>query len=308
MIEQTSTEPQGKRRRALFWSIVALGVAVVFIALLWSFTQPGGRGLMPELPTPTPGTAEVSNEAAIVTFTELNSDPYAYVNRPIQVTGAMQRVAPPNCTRYTGPRFRWGLVSEGLRLNAVGYERIVPLLEEETTLTVQGIWRRYQGPLGCGKGPARGTEWYLDTRRILQPNPLVTAGGSVIPLNVLTGDQPLPTLMPTTAVTPTTPVATTAVTATATLPPAGTVPATSTGAPITPTLGAVTRTPSPTPAPGTGTPSGPVPNLTPTPGGNATASPQPSSTPELPDIPTATPGGGGYPGQPTATPTTSAYP
>jgi hypothetical protein len=39
-------------------------------------------------------------------------------------------------------------------------------------MTVEGYWRLYEGPLGCGKNAPRAAIWYLEVLRIVEPNPL----------------------------------------------------------------------------------------------------------------------------------------
>lgn len=308
MNEQPAAERQFNYT-TLIWS--ALGVVAV-VALIWLLTQFSGddsRPLLPILPTPTPRLLEYSGVATSLSFSELNSDPYAYINQPIQVSGSYTPLDPPTCDRFSGPRISWALINENLQLEAVGYEPIVRLLAPGTRLTVQGIWRRYEGPAGCGKGPPRQQIWYLDVKKIVEPNPLVDAEGNPINLNIDTGaGGAVPTADVTATLQPSvTPSSTPEISPTV---PGGTLPAgtpTETAVPgtLTPTLPTPTSTtPVGTAAPGaTATDTAVTPTSTPSDGS------QPTTTPE-PLPPTATRDAGGYPGNPTPTftPTTSPYP
>ncbi|WP_374687264.1 hypothetical protein [Promineifilum sp.] len=282
------------------------GLAVVALTL----ASPGNRGLFPNLPTFTPLAAEITSEAELIGFAELNADPAAFRDRRIQVSGVYTPVEVPDCRPFAGPVVRWSLVDEELQLNAIGFENVLPLLDDGTEMTIAGIWRVYQGPLGCGKEPADDELWYLAVDQILEPNPLFGAGGSS--LTVVAG-SPQPTLPPLDLALPT-PAATTALTATETLPPtaslAPTLPfgLTMTSTPTIPVSG----TPSPTVTVGAtgtlGTPAGTgTPTLTVTPGPSPTPSPtlSGSETATL-EIPTATTEGPGYPIPPTST--TEGYP
>lgn len=152
---------------------------------------------MPALPSPTPPNASFLGEPESISFTELNENPLAYLNQSIVVTGEYLPLNDAECSRISGPDIRWALTAENLQLDVVGYERIVELVPAGTTMTVQGIWRLYQGYLGCGKAPPRGSMWYLDIKKIVQPNPLVGKGGQRISVEIIADDLALPAIMPT---------------------------------------------------------------------------------------------------------------
>ena len=112
-------------------------------------------------------------EPQLVTFGELQENPQDFKDSVIRVTGGYFRLQLPDCFPHNGYNAEWMLVSEDLRLDAVGFEREVRLISEETLLTVDGIFRLYEGPLGCGKAAPEATAWYLEVVQIVQPNPLV---------------------------------------------------------------------------------------------------------------------------------------
>ncbi len=257
----------------------------------------------------TPGDQEnllISSQPQLVTFSELQAEPEAFQDRLIRVTGNFFALQPPACYPYSGPGAEWALISEGLRLDIVGFERVSQLLELDTLMTVDGFFRLYEGRLGCGKGAPLDSAWYLELYQIVQPNPLAKVAGifdagdgtGLIPPQV-TATQPgspsvtqppiggtsQPTTIPTQTPFGTAPILPPA---TGTATPAGTLPST-----IIPTA---TSTPQPTsdltatiPPVSTNTR---VPGVTP--GSTATTGPFPTSPP----LATATEG---YPGVPTAT-------
>ncbi len=302
---------------------IAVPIALLIVGLLiWStLNGRGGLRLRPALPDPTAIKIRDDQSPAAVSFGELNDNPVAYLNQTIIVSGNYMPVEKPDCLRYSGPKVEWSLTADNLQLDALGFERIIRLVRVGSSMTVQGIWRLYQGPLGCGKGPANGTAWYLDVKKILQPNPIVSEGGQIIPINIGNGDPGLPELLPTLEkdlATPTTtndiltvPAVGTGIAsptvegqATFTITPASTgdVPLTATvqqtGTPLAPTG---TSAVSPT---ATGVTLTPVATSDPS---NPTA----TLTPELPPVPaTATENpDGGYPGPAgTLTPTPSPDP
>lgn len=300
-----------------WWWLVA---GLVLLLLIWlAVALSGSRPLKPLRDTAVPLNITINGQALLVDFDALNDNPAEYSNKRIRVSGNYLRLEPITCAPFSGPRIQWGLVAEGLQLNARGFEAIVlPLVAANTQMTLEGIWRRYPGPAGCGKEPPTGL-WYLDVEQIVQPNPLVA--GLVTPATLLSitpppfpgtatptlagglppvGGTPIPnvTIVSTVAVsTPigSTPVGGTAVTAT----PTPTPTSTATGTLATPTSG---------PGTPTGAPGLPTGTATPTPTGNS-GSGTTVPTPTNPAIVTATPGNG-YPGPPPPGSTTmpTAYP
>ena len=299
---------RGVRALAGRWPVLAGLAAFLLLAglvlVVSALVNRNGRPLYPNLPTFTPPAATLTGELAVLTFAELNADPDAYRDRRIQVAGDFASVPPPTCTPHAGPSIRWSLVAEELQLNAVGFENVLRLLAEGTPMTVTGIWRLYSGPAGCGKAPPDANVWFLAVDQIVEPNPFFGEGG--VMLTVVAG-SPLATLPPLDLTVPT---ATATLTLTATVPLASPEAPPATTPAVLPTIGAAaTATPTMTATlatPGTvGTPTPtPTPTQTGTPGPSPTAGPSPTPSATIeggattePGIPTATPGGPGYPGE-----------
>lgn len=265
-----------------------------------------GGVLMPRRGTPAP-SGPLFGHPEPVAFPALDEDPAAYRNRLIRVTGAYTPLPLPECSRVRGPAARWALVDQGLQLDAVGYEDLIRLVPEGIELTVDGFWRLYEGPLGCGKEPPTARLWYLEAVRLVQPNPLPLLNGRSLALDAsprisvtmsvatltatpATAGSPTPSGTPTPSQTPTptgtpgpgTPSVTPGPSPTPTLTPMGTP----TDAP-----GAATHTPTGTPAPSPTRTDGSTP--TPPPPTN-TPSSYPGGSDPTPPPPTATPSGG-YP-------------
>jgi hypothetical protein len=170
----------------------------------------------------------------------------------------------PDCNPYRGPAFIWSLADLAtdlvgrLRVDARGLEDVIYLVPEGTPVTVEGFWRLYQGPLGCGKNAPRAAVWYLEVLRIVAPNPFPgvlegprvtpTAAGPEIEVTPLTTPTltPTPSPSPDPRLTPSvTPLATVTPSATASLEPLQTPSGTPT---LAVTAGAtVTATTTPTP-------------------------------------------------------------
>lgn len=315
MSEQASLETETTTTASprWWWWLVA---GLLLLLLIWLVVALGGsRPLKPLREANMALDVTINGQPLLVDFDALNGNPAEYSNKRIQVSGSYLRLEAEDCELFNGPRIQWGLVAEGLQLNARGYEAIVlPIVSPGTPMTLQGIWRRYPGPAGCGKEPPTGL-WYLEVERIVQPNPLVA--GTRTPVAVLSiTPPPFPSVTPTTFGSPpavgtpipsvtivstivvSTPTSTPTLDGTAvTNTPTATPTSTATGTLATPTSGPGT----PTGAPGTPT---------------STATPTPSVTPGGPGVPTptnpssvtATPGGYPGPTSPAPSPSPPSYP
>lgn len=316
MIEMDETTSESKLSPWFIWPPIAIVLLLIMGILIGrNIDRNPSRGLFPYLSSPTPIALIFDGQPALVSFEELQDDPFAYVNRPIQVTGDLLFLEPLDCLQHSGPNMGWALIADDLRLDAVGFERVVTLVPPNTTLTIQGIWRNYSGPAGCGKGPAIQNFWYLAVSRIVQPNPLLDVNGQPI---VILGDPPagadgIPEVTRTATGTAVPEILITSIpsstaTPTVSAPPPNTTPTSvilATQTPEsptgdTPTVEVATPIPTETNDP------------TVTPNGESTETAVPTATGELPP-PAATSTPGGYPGtDPTQTPaptaTLSSYP
>ncbi len=282
-------------KRYLKW----LSVIIIPLFFIAACSQKGG--LRPPEPTVISDQI-IAGQPQLVTFAELEADPTRYQDKLIRVTGSYISLPVVACSPYSGPNPAWALVADDLRLDTLGFDGLLfQLAQQETTLTLDGVLRRYDGPLGCGKRPSAGILWYLEALQIVQPNPLVLAdsdlgdGTVIIPPPFPTGTPPAPAIEETPTPEPTTGPGTPTRTPSPTSVSAPTTAATATLAPgSSPTAepdSTATRTPTPTrtltPIPtgtavsGTSTPT-PTPSRTPAPG------------PTNPPLPTSTPGDG-YP-------------
>lgn len=127
---------------------------------------------------PTPTLIGVINQQSVpVNFETLNSDPSIFVDRFIQVSGQYIPLREASCARSRGPSVDWYLISDGLEMNMSGHGSIINILPNQEFVTVEGIWRRYEGPVGCAKEPKSEVVWHLEIVRILDPNPIIASRG-----------------------------------------------------------------------------------------------------------------------------------
>lgn len=284
-------------------------VPVILLLMISIVACTGGRGQLKPRSELSDNGLIITDQPQLVTFSELQADPEYYRDRLIRVTGTYIPLLLPDCYPFSGPGADWALVSEGLRLDVIGFEQLTRLISQDTIMTVDGFFRLYEGPIGCGKSAPFETAWFLEILQVVQPNPLASsgrlagAGGlqglpspqvSPTDIGALGGTLPpiegtgQPTNVPTATPVGTLPAAPTS---TGTVTPAGTPLTTAipTVTPIDRTTSSGTSTPTPSPT-RTATSIPGVPTNTPRSG------PLPTSPP----LPTAT--AGGYPSSSTATP------
>lgn len=293
---------------------IAGGALVILLLLALLLAQGGERPLKPLRPSATPVELSQNSQAILVTFNELNANPYAFRDQRIRVTGDYTPQPKPDCPNYKGLLIRWALINDTLQLNGYGFEEVLKLVPAGTTLTVEGIWRLYDGTAGCGKGAARQLIWYLQVERIVQPNPLpgfgpLPDGDTPVPIGTpsLDGAAPTPTGEETAVSTPTPTITATPTTEmTPSMTPSPSATLLSGEITPTPTDSLSTSTPDPLASP-TATGTSPATTSTPLPLTPGTA------VPTVPGLSTSTPGpsptpGSGYPGPGTAVPTVDPYP
>lgn len=227
-----------------------------------------------------------AGQVTAVELADLAENPAQYEGARVQVSGEFRPLPVLVCDDSPRPSpAGWSLVGDGAQVEAAGFDDLLqPLSPTGLSLTVEGVWLRWQGPMGCGKQAASVTLWYLLVNQIVSPNPIarVTAGPGATAQVI--AQQPTPTATPETPIPENTP------TATNTLAP---IPsATLPSLPPTPVIATLTPTPI---TGGGGQPTGtPTPTLTLTATSTLAAAEEPTET--------ATPNGSGTP---TLTPTPS---
>lgn len=152
--------------------ILALSI-ISGLLLLFGAGCVSDEGLIwPNEPSPTPiGT--ILPPPVPVNFETLNAEPLVFRNKVIEVEGIFAKAAPITCIPFKGPVTDWHIIAENLEMDITGLADVAELIPERGRIKVEGVWRLYDGPLGCGKEPERGVAWYLEAIRIVEPNPLV---------------------------------------------------------------------------------------------------------------------------------------
>ncbi|VAW40917.1 hypothetical protein MNBD_CHLOROFLEXI01-1571, partial [hydrothermal vent metagenome] len=165
MSEQVHRETENTANSRWGWWLLA-GLILLLLLLLLVQLFAGSRPLKPLRETAVSLNITINGQPLLVNFDDLNDNPSDYANLRVQVSGNYLRLEPIDCAPFSGPRIEWGLVADGLQLNASGFEAVVlPIVSANTQMTLEGIWRRYPGPAGCGKEPTAGL-WYLEVERI----------------------------------------------------------------------------------------------------------------------------------------------
>lgn len=249
-----------------------------------------------------------SGEPALVQIEELVAAPEVFAGRRVRFTGRYEKLPVIVCDE-SSRQFPavWGLTDGEETIPVRGYERQVGnFLPEGLLMTVEGTWRLWTGPQGCGKGASVGEVWFLRASSILAPNPVVRitltprpgaatatpaliAGATVTPLPTGPGPVGTPIVQPS--------ATTTVVGPTATPSGSGTqLPPTPTLLPQATTPPAQEQTPTATAQGGTAPTAAPSATASGTPPPTATA----TATPGVEASPTASATSGA---SPTATPT-----
>lgn len=105
---------------------------------------------------------------------QLIQAPEAYEGTFVRVTAEYRRAPVVVCDGLTRhPPASWRLAQGEQTVAAGGFEALVSeLLPSGLTVTVNGVWRFWRGPVGCGKSAPLQSIWYLAVTDIVQPNPV----------------------------------------------------------------------------------------------------------------------------------------
>ncbi len=183
-----------RSKRTILYGITAVfGILVLLLLLLLFFSRRADRGLKFWRASNAAQIIANGGKAVEIDFPTLNDDPAQYQNQFIRVSGNYQRPSRLVCANPSGPAPRWALLNGDLSLEAIGFEGVLRLVPDGMPMIVEGIWRRYDGPLGCNKG-YRAVTWYLETVRIIAPNPLTNGNGTAVYLNnpdIITSTPPI---------------------------------------------------------------------------------------------------------------------
>lgn len=108
-------------------------------------------------------------------MTTLLRNPASFEGETIRVSGQYRSLPLLVCggTTHRSPA-TWTLVFGDVETFVSGFdEALRPLAASELSLTVEGRWQQWEGPVGCGRRAPTQEIWYLDASRIVSPNPLV---------------------------------------------------------------------------------------------------------------------------------------
>ena len=165
--------------------------ALLGLFLLSACTTQGEFG--PILPSLV-AMGTVSSQPQPIDFQTLAENPQAYTHNLFRVSGVYRPVSNNvnQCFPFKGAGVTWALEAEGFRMNMSGFDRMVGLAPDGAQITVDGVWMRYEGPVGCGKEPPTKVVWHLKVNRVVAPNPLVFSGISIESLPNAPTETPLP--------------------------------------------------------------------------------------------------------------------
>lgn len=168
----------GRIKRFRFAGKVLL--AAVILAFFFTSCRPSNGSDDSSEVTPTAFAKQfpiqrVTTAAPIpITLEHLAANPDFYIGATLQLTGQFRRLPRLACEgeSYPSPA-TWGLEADGFLANGSGMdEQLRSLLNEGQTITVEGRWLKFEGPVGCQGNLSDQAIWYLSIDRVIDPNPL----------------------------------------------------------------------------------------------------------------------------------------
>ncbi len=202
-------------------SLLILSTLFLLLAAACAGAGDGSRGISSNL---QPATAVApTGTSQVVSLADLAAEPQAYQDQLLQVTGQYKRGPVIICDGLARPSpAGWILTGRQSAESAPpatdvppevgepqvavsGFENLVePLLPVGMTVTVEGVWRYWRGPVGCGKEAPVEDVWYLELTEIISPSPIVrvtltpegqqvSGGGVVTPAEPSPQPQETPT-------------------------------------------------------------------------------------------------------------------
>ena len=155
------------QRLRMFWIVLVLGLVACETAVIG---------------TPTPFPTEValvpltvtSEQPVALEIADLIATPEASQNSLIRLTGQYHRRPKLVCENdpHPGPA-TWELgAGEDVALAGGFDNELRRLLPDGLTMTVEGHWLLWHGPVGCGKRAEVKDIWYLQVNRIVDPSPI----------------------------------------------------------------------------------------------------------------------------------------
>ena len=123
---------------------------------------------------PATTVAAPMGQALVVGISQLQQAPEAYEGTLVRVTSQYRRAPVIVCDGIARPSPATWRLGEGEQLvGARGFEELVQiLLPPGITITVDGVWRFWRGPIGCGKDAPVQSVWYLSVMDIVSPSPV----------------------------------------------------------------------------------------------------------------------------------------
>ena len=174
---------------ARLWLVVALFALTTLIAC---------RDQAPETtePAPPPPLDQRPIQAETVSLLTLVRNPDSFENNYIQLSGIYQPLPLLVCEAdvHRSPA-TWALLEGDIEVLASGFDsELRKLADPGLGLVVQGQWRQWEGPVGCGRRVPNQQLWYLEVTSIVSPNPLLAAGS--LPEEVAAAFTALPQSVP----------------------------------------------------------------------------------------------------------------
>ena len=121
-----------------------------------------------------PTIDELPLVARDVPVTSLLRNPYSYEDAHVRISGRYLPLPLMACKNdpHTSPA-TWVLSDGTYEVPAAGFDTVLRKLGvSDIPLVVEGRWRFWDGPVGCGRRAPNEEIWHLEVSRIVSPNPL----------------------------------------------------------------------------------------------------------------------------------------
>ncbi len=123
---------------------------------------------------PIPTIDELPLLASDVPVTSLLRNPYAFEGERVRISGRYQPLPLMACKNdpHVSPA-TWVISDGGYEVPAAGFDTVLRQLGvSDIPIVVEGRWRFWDGPVGCGRRAPNEEIWHIEVSRIVSPNPL----------------------------------------------------------------------------------------------------------------------------------------
>jgi hypothetical protein len=150
------------------------GIIVLCLVIIIAISACQSEEQGPDLRSPVATIAGKPLQSVSVSPITLVRNPSALEDQYIELAGNYKQLPIQVCAgeSHLSP-IGWRLAIGDLEIPASGFEQqLRDLVEDGLPLVVDGRWKQWEGPVGCGRRVPVQQIWYLAVTEIISPNPL----------------------------------------------------------------------------------------------------------------------------------------